>query len=255
MKWFEDICTCLSRDPQAATAAIVRFRDLDDAHQLCMHFISASHRSDVKFHALHILKYTLVKRWLHFTASHVSALQAFLWKVLTDDATLEPYALNKLIQVYSFILKRSWTTDSDEARQTHFRIIEHFCSGVDGTPIRRLHVASKTLRAIVDDMSSTEELGAGLTHVECTRIRKEFVLGRDLLDNSVSGLMLTANLTIAILNMVHNLTSPFDAFVHALSSENSEGSDPLVTISDIQLLDLTLAVGEVSTSLILSFYF
>lgn len=100
LSWFEGLCTALNSNPAAATPALTQFRSSDDAHSVCIQVLSNSSRSDVKFQALLILKFTLVRKWKIFSAATIHDFQIFLWNLLLSGSeSMEAYVQNKLIQV------------------------------------------------------------------------------------------------------------------------------------------------------------
>ncbi len=100
LPWFEGLCASLATGSKEATPALLKFRNTEGAHELCCFVISNNTKSDVKFQALLILKYTTIKKWKSWNLSAVYEFQEFLWNILSSQGiSMETFLLNKLIQV------------------------------------------------------------------------------------------------------------------------------------------------------------
>lgn len=235
--WFEELCSTFTVDPQAATAALLLFRNSDGACGHCMHFITASSRGDVKFQALLALKYAMVKNWNSFTPDAQTGFHVFLWGLILDERPREPYVLNTLIQLYALFVKKCWMSDSADKRSLYFHSIAALHSDGGSDSISRLYVAAKVLRGVIECMFDVDALDTGFSHADNVFIRRDFI--RCVGASSPLGLTQAVAVSMSMLANMHQLTAPFDLSVHGAQHS------PVVSMLDTRLIDLVLSVGEV----------
>ena len=127
LRWIEQTCIDLERNPAAATRAMEEFRDSPPALEICWALLQSGRASQpAEFHILACAKHALLFRWdsLQLDYRH-QWLQWLEGSLHHRVATGQPnYLVNKFIEVYVSVRKRSWMLSSADEKATLMRFLE-----------------------------------------------------------------------------------------------------------------------------------
>lgn len=119
LRWIEQMCVELGRNPAQATRALEEFRDSPQALDVCWAILQSSRASaSAEFHILSAAKHALLFKWDSLPIEHRQQWLQWMESSLNlrVSANQPTYVINKFIQVYVSIRKRAWLTSTSEEK-------------------------------------------------------------------------------------------------------------------------------------------
>jgi len=190
LKWFEEVCVELNRQPMAATATLTAFREQEFALEAVNSYLSDPSCTPLaQFQACLILQHNSLKNWPRLSGTQKLQLRETLYSLMNNaiaTSSMPPYALNKVMQVYALFWKRDWkdlTTGRERDLQKANDIFEYIRRMLQSTPEAFKH-GCILLRVLVEEFSSRSSAEAGLP-VEFHRQAHEIFENAGGLDQSL----------------------------------------------------------------------
>lgn len=175
LRWIEQLCQELNRNPLAATRKLEEFRDSNNALDICLGILRASVASSVaEFHLISSAKHALLFRWENLTSEFRSQWLQWMEGSLNTRINLNQpaYLLNKLMEVYVSIRKRSWLSSSPEEKVNILNYINQ-CLNNQNIPFQ--YMGATLLLYLVEEFNKTTsaDLNVHISYYLQTKIEFE----------------------------------------------------------------------------------
>ena len=130
LEWFEATCQELQSNPTKASKALESFRTEAYALEACHSWIRTPGCSSLaQFQLALIIQYSSLRNWSHLSDETKVSLRETMWSLIQNAVAhdnMPPYALNKVIQIFVLLWKRSWKDTKEQEQTVPFQHISGF---------------------------------------------------------------------------------------------------------------------------------
>lgn len=199
LEWFEGTCQELQTNPTKASKALESFRAEAYALEACHSWIQTPGCSPLaQFQLALVIQYSSLRNWSHLSPETVGSLRETLWSLIESAVAqdnMPPYALNKVIQIFVLLWKRSWKDATEQEQTVPFQHISGFLAtaqtqssgGVEGVTmianLRAFKYGPMILRTFLEEFNSinTTEIALPLEfHEKSHKKFEKYGLGESL---------------------------------------------------------------------------
>jgi hypothetical protein len=174
LRWIEQTCVDLERNPAAATRAIEEFRDSPQALDICWTILQSGRASQpAQFHILSSAKHAVLFKWDALSPEYQQQWIQWLESSLHHRVSAgEPnFLINKFIEVYVSIRKRSWLLAKPEDKNL---LMTFLGTCLDNEAIPFQFLGATLLLYLVEEFQKTTSADIGVAMSFYVQTKNDF---------------------------------------------------------------------------------